>query len=107
MKLYFNKMNYLNKKKLEISTKEKNLADIFNTAIFIPQTPFIILFSINKILKLASRNTIIKLIDFFKILGGVPVFNLPIENFNFSIFLREQLMGHPQPFLLGRIYFQA
>ena len=26
---------------------------------------------------------LLKLIDFFKILGGVPVFNLPIENFNY------------------------
>ena len=30
---------------------------------------------------------LLKLIDFFSILGGVPVFNLPIENFNDSILL--------------------
>ena len=28
---------------------------------------------------------LLKLIDFFKILGGVPVLSLPIENFNRSI----------------------
>ena len=49
----------------------------------------------------------LKLMDFFKILGGVPVFNLPIENFKFSIFLRGQLRGHLQPFLLVRICYQA
>ena len=35
----------------------------------------------------------LKFIDFFKILGGVPVFNLPIENFNFSIFFARAIEG--------------
>ena len=40
----------------------------------------------------------LKLIDFFKILGGVPVFNLPIENFKFSILFARAIEG-PSPTL--------
>ena len=36
---------------------------------------------------------LLKFIDFFNILGGVPVFNLPIENFSFSIFLAKETDG--------------
>ncbi len=35
----------------------------------------------------------LKFIDFLSILGGVPVFNLPIENFSFSIFLARAIDG--------------
>ena len=31
----------------------------------------------------------LKFIDFLQILGGVPVFNLPIENFSDSIFFAK------------------
>ena len=31
--------------------------------------------------------------DFFKILGGVPVLSLPIENFNFSILFARAIDG--------------
>ena len=34
-----------------------------------------------------------KFIDFFNILGGVPVFSLPIENFSFSIFFASAIDG--------------
>ena len=36
-------------------------------------------------LSACCSSKLLKFIDFFNILGGVPVFNLPIENFNFSI----------------------
>ena len=35
----------------------------------------------------------LKLIDFLSILGGVPVFNLPIENFRFFIFFAKAIDG--------------
>ena len=35
----------------------------------------------------------LKFIDFFSILGGVPVFNLPIENFSLSIDLAKFIAG--------------
>ena len=35
----------------------------------------------------------LKFIDFFSILGGVPVLSLPIENFSFSIFFARAIEG--------------
>ena len=34
----------------------------------------------------SCSSNLLKFIDFLSILGGVPVFNLPIENFSDSIF---------------------
>ena len=36
---------------------------------------------------------LLKFIDFFNILGGVPVFSLPIENFNLCIVLASLIEG--------------
>ena len=36
---------------------------------------------------------LLKFIDFFRILGGVPVLSLPIENFSFSILFASAIDG--------------
>ena len=41
----------------------------------------------------SCSSKLLKFIDFFNILGGVPVFNLPIENFSFSIFFARATDG--------------
>ena len=38
-------------------------------------------------------SNLLKYIDFLSILGGVPVFSLPIENFNDSIFFANSIDG--------------
>ena len=41
----------------------------------------------------SCSSKLLKFIDFFSILGGVPVLSLPIENFSFSIFFANEIEG--------------
>ena len=41
----------------------------------------------------SCSSKLLKFIDFLRILGGVPVFSLPIENFSFSIVFANAIEG--------------
>ena len=49
----------------------------------------------------------LKFIDFLNNLGGVPVFNLPIENFSDSIDFAKFIEGNRQLFQLDSFFPQA